>query len=137
MFKSKPPVSAKKDYSRKKGTMTRLLKDLEWLPLETRRKISRLTMLYKIINNLVAIPAEEFITKAKKKTRGHNQKYTQISFKKDYYGYTFFPRTIKEWNSLPSYCVESCSLKLFKLNLANHFGYKSSNSKCLPPSHVN
>ena len=42
---------------------------IEWLPLETRRKISRLTMLYKIINNLVAIPAEEFITKAKKKTR--------------------------------------------------------------------
>ena len=81
-------------------------------------------MLYKIINNLVATPAEEFITKAKKMTRGHNQKYTQISFKKDYYGYTFPPRTIKEWNSLPSYCAESCSLKLFKHNLANHFGYK-------------
>ena len=74
---------------------------IECLPLET--------MLYKIIYNLVAIPAEEFITKAKKKTRGHNQKYTQISFKKDYYGYTFFPRTIKEWNSLPSHCVDSCS----------------------------
>ena len=28
-------------------------------------------------------------------------------------------------------------LKLFKHNLANHFEYKCTNSKCLPPSHAN
>ncbi len=33
----------KKDYSRREGAMTQILQELEWLPLETRRQILRLT----------------------------------------------------------------------------------------------
>jgi hypothetical protein len=40
-----------------------MLGDLEWDTLETRRKKTELTMMYKIINNLIAIRAEEYLTK--------------------------------------------------------------------------
>jgi hypothetical protein len=40
-----------------------MLGDLEWDILETRRKKIRLTMMYKIINNLIDIKAEEYLTK--------------------------------------------------------------------------
>jgi hypothetical protein len=40
-----------------------MLGDLEWDTLETRRKNTELAMMYKIINNLIAIRAEEYLTK--------------------------------------------------------------------------
>ena len=126
----------KKDYSRREGAMTKILQELEWLPLETRRKISRLTMFYKIIKGLVAIPTDKHLTKSTRKTRGHNLKYNQITYKKESFGCTFFPRTVKDWNKLPASCAESCTLELFKTNIANHFSYKTSKSQCLPPSHA-
>jgi len=33
-----------------------MLNNLNWPPLEQRRKIAKATMLFKIINNLIAIP---------------------------------------------------------------------------------
>ena len=52
----------KRDYSHREGSMTRILQELEWLPLETRRKTSRLRMFYKVVNGLVAIPADKFLS---------------------------------------------------------------------------
>jgi hypothetical protein len=48
---------------RNTSSVTSMLGDLEWDTLETRRKKTELTMTYKIINNLIAIRAEEYLTK--------------------------------------------------------------------------
>ena len=48
---------------RNTSSVTSMLGDLEWDTLETRRKKTELTMMYKIINNLIAIRAEEYLTK--------------------------------------------------------------------------
>ena len=48
---------------RNTSSITSMLGDLEWDTLETRRKKIRLTMMYKIINNLIDIRAEEYLTK--------------------------------------------------------------------------
>ena len=44
------------------SSVSDMLADLEWSPLETRRKFQRLTMFYKNHNNLVAIKKDQFIT---------------------------------------------------------------------------
>ena len=46
------------NYSREPGTLTQLLKDLQWDTLQTRRKIKRLTIIYKMEHNLIDVPLE-------------------------------------------------------------------------------
>ena len=45
----------KADYSRY-SSVSQMMAELGWKPLHTRRREQRLTMMFKIINNLVAIP---------------------------------------------------------------------------------
>ena len=52
---------------RNTSSVTSMLGDLEWDTLETRRKKIRLTMMYKIINNLIDIRAEEYLTNSSNK----------------------------------------------------------------------
>ena len=41
---------------------------------------------------------------------GHNFKYMQYRATKNAYFYSYFPRTIREWNTLPVTIVEAGSL---------------------------
>jgi hypothetical protein len=65
-----------------------------------RRAKSRVTMLYKIRNNLVDIAPEQCLTGGDYRTRGEH-KYKIISAKNNIYKFSFFPRTIITWNYLP------------------------------------
>ena len=52
------------------------------------------------------------------RTRGSpNFKYTQYRATKDAYFYSYFPRTIREWNGLPAAIVETDSLARFQSGL--------------------
>ena len=51
------------------SSVTSMLDHLEWEYLEARRTKCQLTMLFKIINDLVDIPQEEYLTPASKRTR--------------------------------------------------------------------
>jgi hypothetical protein len=69
---------------RNTSSVTSMLGDLEWDTLEIRRKKIRLTMMYKIINNLIDIRAEEYLTKPTRQTRSsHSLKYQQFSASTD------------------------------------------------------
>ena len=73
-----------------RSSVNQMLEHLEWKSLEQRRKDARLTMMYKITNEKVAIP------------RNMQDKSFQIpSAASDYRKYSFFPRTIRDWNALP------------------------------------
>jgi hypothetical protein len=49
-------------------------------------------MMYKIINNLIDIRAEEYLSKPTRQTRSsHSLKYQQFSASADYYKHSFFP----------------------------------------------
>jgi ribonuclease P/MRP protein subunit RPP40 len=83
--------------------------------LEERRKQSRLTMLYKIVNNKVAIPLPEYIQLRGRVTRSqHKQKFTRLSTSSDAYRNSFFPRTLKDWDELPNDVIELPSIGQFK-----------------------
>ena len=86
------------------SSVTQIIKDLNWRTLEQRRIDSRLTLMYKITYDLVAIPAEDcLIPNTRQSRHNHQLAYRQIPKHKDYYKHTFFPRTIVYWNALPFY----------------------------------
>ena len=96
-----------------------MLSDLKWDMLETRRKKNRLTLMYKLSHNLVDITTENhLIPNSEKRTRNsHAFKYRMPKVSKDVFKFSFFPRSITEWNLLPADLVNCKSLSNFKLNL--------------------
>ena len=93
---------ATRDY-RYTSSVTAMLKDLNWRPLDQRRIDSRLVMMYKVTYDLVAIPASDYLVRNARTSRHiHPLAYRQIQTLKDYYRFTFFPRTIIHWNALPA-----------------------------------
>ena len=88
------------------SSVTQMIKDLHWRTLEQRPVDSRLTLMYKITYDLVAIhvPAADYqIPNTRQSRHNHQLAYRQIPTLKDYYKFTFFPRTIVHWNALPFY----------------------------------
>ena len=101
---------------------TLLKQHLKLDPLATRRKIHRQQMLYKITNNLVDINKDTYLKPTNiRSTRGsHNMKYHTYQTSTDIFRHSFFPRTIPEWNRLPSHIVNSTSLAHFKSSITKH-----------------
>ena len=88
-------------YTSKVSTM---LQDLNWRPLDQRPIDSRLVLLYKVSYDLVAIPAGDYlIPNTPSSAKNHPLAYRQITTLKDYYKFTFFPRSIIHWNALPAH----------------------------------
>ena len=106
----------------KTASVTHMLSDLNWDTLGTRRKKNRLTLMYKLSHNLVDINTEEhLIPNSEKRTRNsHAFKYRMPKVSKDVFKFSFFPRSITEWNLLPADLVNCKSLSDFKSNLGKH-----------------
>ena len=83
-----------RDYSYA-SSITAMMKDLNWRPLDQRPIDSRLKMLYKVTYDLVAIPASQYLSRNTRLSRYihvHPLSYRQIPTLKDYYRFTFFPK---------------------------------------------
>ena len=84
------------------STITDMLSKLDWVPRSERRCHVRLTMMFKTINDLIAIAAGEYLTNSSSRTRsGASNSYRQYTTNTSTYAKSFFPHTIKYWNSLP------------------------------------
>ena len=89
---------------------------LGWKTLQTRRTIARLTMLYKMRNNLVYADSTKLKPVNYKSTRSSEHAYNLPTIKCDYFKYSFYPRTLLAWNQLPKGIALSKSLQSFKEN---------------------
>ena len=99
--------------------VTDMLQDLDWETPESRRVKIQLTLLFKVIQDLVDIPASAYLTPASTRTRAnHMKKLRQILSKSDAYKHCFVPRTIPDWNSLPATVAKAPDLVSFKLGLS-------------------
>ncbi len=97
------------------SSVTDMLTELGWTSLEECRKHQRLSMLYKIRNDLVAIDSTPYINPIIRPTRNcHAQGYIIPLSSTDYHKYSFFPRTVTEWNGLTDSIVSAPSLAAFK-----------------------
>ena len=66
------------------SSVTDMLQDLDWESLESRRVKIQLTLLFKVIQDLVDIPASAYLTPASTRTRAnHTKELRQISSKSD------------------------------------------------------
>jgi len=106
------------NYSREPGTVTQLLKDLQ-ISKQT-EKLS-LSIIYKMEHNLIDIPLDHNIQRNTRSLRKHDSQFLQIRYSANIFGNSFFPSTIKEWNSLPPNTVSGKSLNSFQNNLIQHF----------------
>jgi len=103
------------------SSVNTMLERLKWQTLETRRKIARLTMFFKISNGLVNI-SNLNLTAPTRRSRHHHSKTFQVpSSRTDYRKFSYFPRTIPDWNGLPEAIVSAPSLGCFKVRVAAHF----------------
>ena len=103
-----------KEYSRQ-SSITQILKDLDWRPLQTRRKIDRLTILQKAREGHLALPLQNVLHPAQGLTKhSHVNAYQELQTNKDTYKFSFFPRSLKDWNSLPKSITDITESKLFK-----------------------
>jgi len=107
MVKSKPPSEARFTCYDFKSTssVTAMLQKLQWDSLQQRRAHSRVLMLYRIHNGLVAIPASAYLQPATAHTTGSETPLSQCNT--NAYNHTFFPTAICLWNTLP---VDVCQL---------------------------
>ena len=102
------------------SSVTDMLQELDWECLESRRVKIQLTLLFKVINDLVDIQASAYLTPANTRTRpNHTKRYRQYPSKSDAFKYNFFPRAIPAWNSLPAIVVEAPGLVTLKQELSS------------------
>ena len=111
-------VVYKKSFWDKDVSPTELIAELGWRTLEERRQHQRLTMLYKISNELVAIPPTQ-LSQPARQLRGHSKKFQTHRTTCDTVKYSFYARTIQEWNSLSEDTVTAPSVDSFKVKLSN------------------
>ena len=79
-----------------------VLKELKLPTLEIRRKIKRLCLFHKAFHHQIAINIPDYIKQQNRTTRQyHPQKFRNVQTSSNTYKYSFFPRTIKDWNNLP------------------------------------
>ena len=103
-----------------------MIKNLHWDSLETRRTKSSLVMFYKTINNLAAIPYEHYVKPITNSTtrHSHQHKILPLSSSKNAFKFSFIPRTVPIWNSLPEELVNCNSITTFRTKLDNNYHYK-------------
>ena len=97
-----------------------MIKDLGWATLETRRRQSRLTVMYKLTHGLIDIDSREYLIQhSESRTRGSHQFKFRVPYaNKDVFKFSFFPKPIVDWNCLPEAIVSSTSLEIFKYRLS-------------------
>ena len=77
-------------------------------------------MMYRIVHNLVDIPAAQFLHPTALSTRGHSQRFLVPHTRTTVYRISFFPTAIRLWNQLPGHIVDSSTLDSFKAELSGH-----------------
>ena len=96
------------DYKTKnleKGRMSEMIGKLNLEPLNIRRTNRLLTIFHKTINGHLAMRIGNLDSKS----------YNTIHTSKDSYNYSFFPRTINQWNSLSDKIATIKEPQKFKL----------------------
>ena len=83
--------------------------------------MNKLTLLYKMRNNLLYIKENGYIERADSRTRDYSRNYKLKSDKPDIFKHSFCINTPKIWNNLPSVIKDTQSLEQFKTSERQHF----------------
>ena len=92
--------------------VTNMVQSLGWESLQHRWFTGRLSMLFRIQNGLINVTTD-YIQPNDTRTRG-SQRLHQLQATKDIYKYFFYPRTISDWNRLPTSVTDVQTLQEFR-----------------------
>ena len=110
------------NYQYHPGSMTAILTSLDWPSLETRRTVNRLIIFHKILYHHVATEIPPYYLTNNRKTRhSHSVNIMQPHCNTTAYEYSFYPRTIRNWNQLPDSIVSNPDSDTFKKKLWSQF----------------
>ena len=105
------------NFARVHGNTRANMVSLGWTSLQERRAKIRLTNFYKIKEGLLHAPTDDLIP-ATSSRRGPS---FHVPFSRiDAHKFSFFPNSIRQWNSLPPTTKSASSLDSFKSELALH-----------------
>ena len=104
------------------GQTKKNMESLQWCPLQERRSKNKLYMFYKIKNNLVHVPTDDLVPSVSSR---HPNNFSVPRSRVDAHLSSFFPDTIRLWNSLPEPPKSATSLEEFK-SLISDITIKSS-----------
>ena len=80
--------------------------------------VNRPCMFYKTVNQTMALDIPQYLHKPQIATRSFHQNYfIPIQTNSDVYKFSYFPRTVRFWNLLPSIVVTASSIAQLKNNL--------------------
>ena len=100
---------------------TEMISQLEWNTLQQRRAKIRLITLYKIIHNLIELPKEQYLLPPTSSYQHQALNFQRPFTSTNYLKYSFFPRTIAQWNSLSLDIKSSTNLEGFKTLITGAF----------------
>ena len=106
-----------RDY-RTTSSVTNMLNQLHWPPLQERRGQARALMMYRIVYNLIDIPPVLLVPTIS--SRGNSMTYFVPFARTQTYQKSFFPDGIRIWNSLPTSVVNSPTIDIFKQKMSQH-----------------
>ena len=110
------------------------LNELNWPSLHTRRLANRQILCYKILNGLIDIPASYYFQfRHCRDFRSTHEYQLQGKFARtNTCKYSYFYRTVNDWNSIPLNVILSPSLQCFKnsLHLVNNVAQSCALNKC-------
>ena len=108
------------DYS-PRASVTSMLKELDWEPLQERRQHQRLVYLYKILNSKVAVPPDKMdLILSDRPARGKDANQSKLQILRaetEQFKSSFSLKTTKEWNALSQTTVSADSEAIFKNRL--------------------
>ena len=97
-----------------RDSVSQMLLDLKWPSLLLRKSYSRILLMYKVIKIHLIFPPQCLPPPAYSSTRAwHNHKFCHLQVLTNVFRYSFFPRTICEWNNL-QINMDTLSLESFK-----------------------
>ena len=102
-----------------------LYEETKWETLEERRRKHKLTLFYKMVNNLSPSYLSSLVPQPVNAVSAYNLRNSNnipnVTARSNYYYNSFLPSTIRDWNSLPLDTRNSESLASFKRKLNSSF----------------
>ena len=100
------------------------LRQLGWATLSDRRAIGKLKMFYKATSGLADIPTSDLIPTAPGTRRGSDEEYRIPYSRVNAHLHSYYPSTLRLWNSLPHWIRGCPDFLSFGSALENHY-YKN------------
>ena len=107
---------------RNTSSVGQMLEELDWESLQQRRKVARLCMLFKILNDLISVEhscLQMATIRPRRSNVSHNKQMQRVTCKKDLRLHSFFPRTVRDWNGLSHEAVDATDILEFRREVSS------------------